>query len=276
MAVMCGPIPWAAVALGQQDAPPVADALHAPFDQILDLNVRDGLVYYRALKGQRGRLDRYVASLNVASAAFDAWERDRRAAFWLNAYNALVLRTVIDHYPIQGRASAYPARSIRQVSGAFEKTTWRVAGRTVTLDDIEKRHVAAFKDPRMFFALGRGALGGGRLRSEAFAAARLESQLNDTTSDCVRRVSCAQIDQAGGTLTVSPIFSWREAEFVAAYAGATQDRFPGRSPIEQAVVAFLEPRLYPSERGWLAQNAFKMRYADFDWRLNDLTGGERQ
>ena len=34
------------------------DALHRPFDQILDIQVRDGLVYYRALRGERGRLDR--------------------------------------------------------------------------------------------------------------------------------------------------------------------------------------------------------------------------
>ena len=37
------------------------------FDQILDLNVRDGFVYYRALKSERGRLDGYVTSLANAS-----------------------------------------------------------------------------------------------------------------------------------------------------------------------------------------------------------------
>ena len=41
------------------------EALHRPLDQILDVYVRDGLVYYRALKSDRGRLDRYAASLNV-------------------------------------------------------------------------------------------------------------------------------------------------------------------------------------------------------------------
>src|SRR5881396_1835271 len=37
---------------GQDTAP--ADALQRPLDQILDVNVRDGLVYYRALRGERG------------------------------------------------------------------------------------------------------------------------------------------------------------------------------------------------------------------------------
>ena len=43
-------------------------------------------------------------------------------AFWLNAYNALVLKTVVDHYPIPGASAGYPAKSIRQIPGAFERT----------------------------------------------------------------------------------------------------------------------------------------------------------
>ena len=40
-----------AVLGGQEFIPaPGADPLHRPLDQILDVNVRDGLVYYRALK----------------------------------------------------------------------------------------------------------------------------------------------------------------------------------------------------------------------------------
>ena len=40
-----------AVLSGQEFVPaPGADPLHRPLDQILDVNVRDGLVYYGALK----------------------------------------------------------------------------------------------------------------------------------------------------------------------------------------------------------------------------------
>src|SRR5919198_1383110 len=97
------------------------------FDTILDLNVRDGLVYYRALKADRGRLDGYVNSL--ASTNVDRLPKEEQLAFWLNAYNAVVLRTVIDHYPIQGRSPDYPARSVRQIPGAFDRLPHRVGGR---------------------------------------------------------------------------------------------------------------------------------------------------
>ncbi len=84
------------------------ETLHRPLDQILDLNVRDGLVYYRALRSDRGRLDRYIASLNVVPDAYERWSREQKMAFWLNAYNAFVLQTVIDHYPIKGSSKTYP------------------------------------------------------------------------------------------------------------------------------------------------------------------------
>src|SRR5947207_11016362 len=89
------------------------------YDEILDTYVRDGLVYYRALKLERAKFDAYVATL--AGVSIESAPRDEQLAFWLNAYNAIVLQTVIDHYPIAQRSSQYPAHSIRQIPGAFER-----------------------------------------------------------------------------------------------------------------------------------------------------------
>jgi hypothetical protein len=257
-----------------QDLPTV-DSFHSAIDELLDVHVRDGLVYYRALQADRGRLDRYAASLDVPPVRLARWSRDEQAAFWLNAYNALVLRTVVNAYPIRGRAAEYPAGSIRQIPGAFERTTHRVAGEALTLDAIEQTKIAAFGDPRMFFALGRGALGGGRLRSEAFTAARLEEQLAAVRAECVARAVCSRIDASTDGLFASPVFGWREAEFVAAHPGGSEGPYAGRTPLERAVVAFIEPHVYPREREYLALNTFQLRFQPFDWRLNDLTGGRR-
>src|SRR6266516_686663 len=126
-------------------------------DFILDTYVRDGEVYYRALKSDLGRLDAYVASLTAAPVAQQP--RDTQLAFWLNAYNALVLRTVIDHYPIQGRSPDYPSKSIRQIPGAFERLTHRLAGRTITLYQIYRSLLPECDVPRGYCAPRRGAAG---------------------------------------------------------------------------------------------------------------------
>jgi hypothetical protein len=240
------------------------------YDQLLDLYVRDGFVYYRALKQDRAKFDGYVTTLSTA--AIEAIPKEEQLAFWLNAYNAFVLRTIIDHYPIAQRTAEYPPHSIRQIPGAFEKLPHRVAGRTLTLDQIEQTVLPAFHDPRVYLALGRGAVGGGRLRSEAFTAARLGAQLKEVAEECVSRPECVQLDRVSNTLNVSAIFSWREKEFSAAYADAAPASFSNRSAIERAVLAFIQPRLLTTEREALGKNDFKMVYKPFDWMLNDLTG----
>ena len=256
----------AAVLSAQQFTPAAgAELLHRPLDQILDVNVRDGLVYYRALKGERGRLDRYVASLNVTPATYQGWSKGQQMAFWVNAYNAFVLQTVINHYPLRG--------SIKQIPGAFDKTTWRAAGKTVTLDHIEKTILPEFKEPRLYLALGRGAVGSGRLRSEAYTADRLETQLADIQQAFVDDRHMYRLDRVSGTLSITPILSWRETEFSAAYGEKADAVFAQRSPLERAVVSFVTPRLLPSEKELLKKNAWKMAFLEMDWRLNDLTGG---
>ncbi|MEO6214119.1 MAG: DUF547 domain-containing protein [Vicinamibacterales bacterium] len=249
------------------------EPLHRPLDQILDLYVRDGLVYYRALKAERGRLDRYAASLDLPPATYAAWSRDEKAAFWLNAYNVFVLQTVIDPYPIKGRSAAYPVSSVRQIPGAFDRIKHRAAGRSVTLDDIEKTILPEFKDPRLYLALGRGAVGSGRLKSEAFSGARLEKQLAEVHAEFVGEEPMLKIDRSAGVVSVTAIVSWHEAEFTAAYDKGASGPYAERSPIERAIIAFITPKVLPLERELLQKNEFRVVFHPFDWRLNDLTGG---
>src|SRR5829696_753154 len=249
---------------------------HRPYDQLLDTNVRDGLVYYRTLKSERGRLDRYIASLNVPAATYEGWTREDKIAFWLNAYNAIVLQTVIDHYPIHGKASTYPASSVRQIPGAFEQTKHRLAGKSLTLDEIEKAVLPQFKDPRLFLALGRAAVGSGRLRSEAYLGSRLARQLGEVESEFVNHAPMLKVDRLTGQVSVTPIMSWREAEFIAAYDKGETGPFAKRSPIERAIIAFVTPNLLPLEREFVEKNEFSLVFHPFDWRLNDLSGGRAE
>jgi len=257
-----------------QDPVPVAvDPLHKPFDEILDLYVRDGLVYYYALRQERARFDRYVAAIGEVGADTVAkWPQPRQLAYWINAYNAFVLRTVIDGYPIRGKAPGYPANSIRQIPGAFERRTFRAGGRLLTLDALERDVIGGFDDPRALLALSRGAVGGSRLKSEAFTANRLEQQLTTMTSELVTRRVLVQVDAGNNRLSVNPMFSWREALFTRTLANRAPALYASRSPLERAVLALIEPLVVPNESEFLRKNEFSMVFHEFDWRLNDLTG----
>jgi hypothetical protein len=272
-AIACAVALISAASPARQPSSSGGDPLHRSLDQILDVNVRDGFVYYRALRSERGRLDRYAASLNVPAATYDRWTREEKMAFWVNAYNVFVLQTVIGRYPIRGRSATYPSASIRQIPGAFEQTRHRVAGRSVTLDEIEKKILPEFKEPRLYLALGRGAVGSGRLRSEAYTADRIAAQLDAIQKEFVTQGTMLKIDRGSGQVAVTPIVSWHEEEFVAAYDKGATGPFAQRSPIERAIVAFITPNLYPLEREFVQKNEFRVTFQPFDWRLNDLTGG---
>jgi hypothetical protein len=254
-------------------APPdLVSGLHRPLDHLLDLYVRDGFVYYNAVRSDRSRLDAYIRALDGPSGAQQAkGSREEQLAFWINAYNAFVLQTVINHYPIRGRAAEYPASSIRQIPGAFERQTFRAAGRSVTLDGIEKEILTPLGDARAFLALGRGAIGGGRLKSEAFDPKRLQKQLEDVAAESVRRKEIAHVDPLNKQVSLSPLFSWREAAFVASFADKAHEMFKQRSALERAALGLIQPHIVTSEAEFLEQNTFKVVFHKFDWRLNDLS-----
>ena len=72
-------------------------------------------------------------------------------------------------------------------------------------------------------------------------------------------------------MSVSPLFSWREAAFTAALADKADKIFAERSPLERAVLALIEPHLVGSEAEFLEKNTLRMTFSAFDWRLNDLS-----
>ena len=65
----------------QEPVTVAVDPLHKPFDEILDLYVRDGLVYYYALRQERAKFDRYVLALGEVGADTVAkWPQPRTLA----------------------------------------------------------------------------------------------------------------------------------------------------------------------------------------------------
>ncbi len=272
---MSGASLFVPAAAGQQPPPTPADvdALHRPYEEILDIYVRDGLVYYFALRQERAKLDRYVQALGeVAPDTLRGWAPDRQLAYWINAYNAFVLRTVIDAYPIRGKSPDYPPNSIRQIPGAFERRQFRAAGRLITLDTLEKDVIGEFNDARALLALGRGAVGGPRLKSEAYVAPRLDSQLQTMASELVVNRTLVFVDIPNERLSVNPLFSWREPIFTKSLADRAAAAYATRSPIERSVLALIDPVLVPNESEFLRKNTFRMVFHEFDWKLNDLTG----
>ena len=157
------------------------DHTYQAYATLLARHVHGGRVDYQRLVADRAALVEVTSGFGaVDGAAERAWPRDERLAFWINAYNLFTLQAIVDHYPIRtGWFTLGPRNSIRQIAGVWDRLSWRVAGRQVTLDDIEHRILRPeFKDPRIHFAVNCASVGCPPLRSEPYRASTISAQLD--------------------------------------------------------------------------------------------------
>src|SRR5262249_37545714 len=114
----------------------------AVWDAILSARARAGGFDYKAADGQdRKRLAAYPANLGAASPRDKGPEEGK--AFFINAYNAMAVAVVLEHYPIE---------SIRGVEGVFPSVRRKIGGEMLTLDDVENR-LRDLRDARIHFAI---------------------------------------------------------------------------------------------------------------------------
>ena len=234
-----------------------------------------GLVDYAALKANPAELERFLADLEALDAAtYESWDDDGKIALWINAYNALTLKAIIDHYPIKSsflKSVVYPKNSIRQIPGVWTDLTFGVMGREVTLEQIEHEILRAeFDEPRIHMALVCAALSCPPLRWEPYTAERLDVQLEDQTVRFIASPERLHVDRDNGRVELSSIFKWFGDDFVSMYE--PQEGFEGRDSGQRAVLNFVAIHLEGVDREFLDGGEYDVTYLDYDWTLNETPG----
>ncbi|MFB3785654.1 MAG: DUF547 domain-containing protein [bacterium] len=255
------------------EAVPAATLDYSDYAEILANHVNaEGLVYYTNLKAHRHPLDSFIESLSsMEPARYESWKPADQLAFWINAYNALTLKAIIDHYPIQPsllRSLRFPKNSIRQIPGVWNQLKFKVLGRLMTLDQIEHDVIRkGFDEPRVHMALVCAAKGCPVLRDEPYTGDRLENQLDDQVTKFVRNPSQLHVDRKKKTIHLSKILDWYGSDFEPKFADPA--KFPGRSRTESAVLNFLSRYVDGDTRQLLQDNTYRIQYLDYDWSLNE-------
>lgn len=246
---------------------------NALYNQLLSTYVDDqGSVDYKSLKQNREDLDLFAQKLAQLSAkTYDGWPEPEKIAFWVNAYNALTLIAIIDHYPIQAKglsALTHPKNSIRQIPGVWTKLTFRVMGEFTTLNEIEHQILRKkFNEPRIHMALVCAAQSCPKLRNEPFSGMKLSEQLDDQTQDFLGRTDKFSIDRDKKQVKLSPIFKWFGKDFEKTYGlkkGKTKF-----SKSQKAVLLFVAQQLESDVQKWLISEDYSIAYLDYDWSLNE-------
>jgi len=235
-----------------------------------------GLVDYKALKDNPRDLNEFLRSAGgLKRKTYDTWSRKEKTAFWLNVQNALILRTVLDHYPIRPsgpRRLSYPSDSIRQVPGLRTRLLFVVMGEQVTLDEVDRRLRRRSTDPRLHMAAVPAAWSSPALRSEPYRGEELDDQLDDQVRRFLARPGNFQVDRTAGKVILSRVFDWYAGDFVKAFA--PKDGFGNRPPKLKAVLNFAARYLDEDDADYLRSGSYTVEYAEFDWALNDQAAPE--
>ena len=233
----------------------------------------EGLVDYAALQTHRGDLDGFNRSMSeIDRAEYEGWPEAEKLALWINAYNAITLQHIIDHYPITkgGLISGmrYPSNSIRQIPGVWKKLTTNIMGRDLTLDSIEHDILREeFDQPRIHAAIVCAALSCPPLRNEAFVADRLDDQLADQSRKFLAKSGRYRIDRTDKKVYLSPILKWFGGDFVGVYN--TDDRFTEYGEPRGAVLDFVSRHVSEEDARFLLGQDYAVVFLDYDWTLNE-------
>lgn len=224
-------------------SPVFAEVDYSGYGRLLDRYVAEDGVRYQAWADNPedlAALEDFLAS--AASVDVDGLSREAQKAFYINLYNAAMLRAVFEHWPVD---------SVKDIGGRpfgiFKKDFIQQGDRQLSLDDVEKGILLKdYFDPRIHFAVNCASESCPPLRAEPFVGERLEAQLEEQTRLFAASRRAARVDQAKKNVAYSSLFDW--------YA----DDFPGSDPAEYLNRYRAEPLPTDFEIGWIP----------YDWSLN--------
>jgi hypothetical protein len=207
---------------------------------VLEGYVVDGKVDYDGIReNRRKELQAFVRGL--ATAEPEKLSKTDQIAFWLDAYNGLVVHQVVaeNAAPDSGRAR----------SKFFRGRRYEVAGQKRTLDDIEHKALLPLaKDPRLHFVLVCGAQSCPPLRASSFlGSGDLNQVLETAATDYINHPDNVTIDAANRKLVLNQVFDWYRDDF-------------------GNVLEFVARYHVDGEQ--LRSGEWDIDYRDYDWNLN--------
>jgi hypothetical protein len=249
-----------------------------------DIDAWDRVVQAHVAKGEKEGIQTHIVNYSAISAdpdftkfvssletaAIQNLSRNETYAIFMNAYNALAIKMVIDHackYSLLGQCQG-PISSITDIgikvfgpaSTVWMKTAGKIGGKTYSLQQIEdflRSPLPFSEDSRLHSCIVCASISCPNVRTEAFRPEKIDEQMSDQMRDMLSNNKKGMVlDRDAKTLTLSKIFSWYAADFTKS-AGS--------------VVDFILPFITPAEsQDFVAKHKqdIQLKYFDYDWHVN--------
>ncbi len=213
-----------------------SQANHASFDALLKKHVSaTGKVNYKTFKEDKAALETYIKSLSDNLPAESLAKADKMA-YWINAYNALTIKLILDSYPLSSITKLDNGKT-------WDVKRFKLGAKTYSLNDIENDILRPMGDARIHFAINCAAKSCPALLNEAFTGKNLQALLETRTKRFVNDPKANILK--GKDIKVSKIFDWYGKDFYS--------------------VADFVNRYATSK---IPKDA-KLGYTEYDWSLNE-------
>ena len=230
---------------------------HHDWRALLTRFVQDGRVDYANFVRVRRLLEAYLERVSDARPD-ELADADEQLAFYLNAFNAIVVHQVLLHYPIA---------SFRDIPAAFARP-YPVGRENVSLHELLHAKIRAYGDPRVHAAVVPAALSAPKLRPYTGAGLQgeLQEQMRSLLADPARGL---RVEQSTRTVVLPRLFRWFAGDFAA------PSRMPSltlalRGLVRPSIaIPFLQPYVAPSVSELLRDPGTRLRFLPYNWALNE-------
>lgn len=209
--------------------------IHNRWNKQLQMYVTEsGQVNYKAWKKDQKNLNAYIGTLSNYPPREDA-SKNYKLAYWINAYNSLTIKLILDNYPL---------KTIREIKSVWSSKCFSAGGNEYSLGDIEHEVLRKMDEPRIHFAINCASVSCPKLFNIAFIEKQLETQLNHATSSFLLDSSKNILSK--NKLSLSKIFFWFKKDF-----GSKKER-----------------QEFIKKYSGLEFNNPQINYLNYDWSLN--------
>jgi hypothetical protein len=203
-------------------------------------------VNYKNLKND-GNFKKLISRLNSVREN-SLKTREDKLVFWINTYNILSTKMVVDRFPIKSIKDAG-----NFFSSVWEKPAGRVAAKERTLNEIEHEILRKMNEPRIHVAIVCASVSCPDLRLEAFTADKLNEQLSDQMKRFLQSSKKGmRMDKKKNRVYLSSIFKW------------FKDDFESRG----GVLKFISNYVSPEVAKKLMSPSIDVSYLDYNWGIN--------
>jgi hypothetical protein len=243
---------------------------HSIFEQLLRLYVDDsGNVDYERWQRNEAdlqNLDSYLAAVGRYSPESTPERFEKQSdelAYWLYAYNAYVIKSILDRWPLASVTDVKAPLEVVKGLGFFYQLRFLFGGEEYSLYAVENNIIRArFRDARIHFVLNCASESCPVLRPELPDGDQLEPFLQQAAVDFVNDERNVRIDHEKKVVVLSTIFKWFRKDFI-------NDLRRRGLPSERGLIDYVA-NVAPATVGAELRRAndYEIVFADYDWNLN--------